>query len=99
MNHHGQEVCRLSLGESIIERPVQEKHWAYRSVSRLLFKIPDTFLRNLEKLWADEFVNVHQWRQFGVNSHTEWKACLFIVSLVTVTSLLYVDDHLRDSPF
>ena len=80
MNHHGQEITRLSIGQSIIERSVPEKHWAFKSVSMLLFKIPQTFARHLEHLWADEFVHVDQWRQFGTNCHTEWKACLFIVS-------------------
>lgn len=89
MNHHGQEVARLSRDQKIIEAPSLHSSLFYRLVSRALLKVPETYSQSLEKVWVDDIVNVHHWRHFMTNCHEEWKACLVIAFALLFTNLLF----------
>lgn len=86
LNHHGQEVSRISINQGIIETPVNHGTYiyqgkAFRIVSRLMFNFPTTYHTRLETVYTDQIVNTGHWSRLMESCYAEWKACLVVVSL------------------
>ncbi len=72
-NYHGEPVVRLSRNESVHELPGNRKRtFFFQILSTLLFTMPSLYLGELEKVWVDDTVAYHPWRNFQAEMKKDW---------------------------
>lgn len=87
LNGFGEQAARTDRDQLIYNEKVGQRGRAYELLSRLLFRLPDTYAETLEnKLWRDGTVNSVTWSQFWSNLQWEWKTCLVVVSVIKIIS-------------
>jgi len=76
MNHHGQEVARLSRTQSIKDESEPQIPWILTALYALLFSAPDTYLARFNDVFIDEYVHANHWHRFMSASFNDWKMSL-----------------------
>ncbi|KAI0315004.1 hypothetical protein OF83DRAFT_1174249 [Amylostereum chailletii] len=76
ITHYGEEHCRLSRNQSIIESPEPKKSIALNLTSTVLFNLPKAHQERLEDLFVDDLVYRANWQAFISNLTAEWKLCM-----------------------
>ncbi|KAL7277323.1 hypothetical protein ACG7TL_009180 [Trametes sanguinea] len=74
--HYAQERARLSREQQIINLPETNRGLLFAGVSKMLFSIPQAYAKKLDRLFSDEIVFVHPWRDFMRTSREEWQQYL-----------------------
>lgn len=78
--HYGQDNCRLSRDQGILEVPVTQSTFCYRTCVRLLWNVPLEYSKSLEALWVDDVIYGNLWCQFVSVCLKEWAISVSIVS-------------------
>jgi NADH:ubiquinone oxidoreductase subunit len=73
INHHGQELTRLSRDQAIFVRSAAESSRIPRFWSKWLFGAPDQYLSRFDTVFVDEFLHAHDWRRFMATAHQDWR--------------------------
>ncbi|KAI8976713.1 hypothetical protein BD414DRAFT_467126 [Trametes punicea] len=74
--HYAQERARLSREQLILDRPEARRGVLFAGASRMLFGVPGSYADSLERLFSDELVYVHPWRDFMRRCQEEWRQYL-----------------------
>ncbi|OJT02357.1 hypothetical protein TRAPUB_7140 [Trametes pubescens] len=74
--HYAQERTRLACDQLILDLPEAPRGRIFAAASRLLFGIPQTYAAKLDRVFSDEIVFVHPWRNFMTQCRAEWQQYL-----------------------
>ncbi|KAI0676467.1 hypothetical protein C8Q78DRAFT_961205 [Trametes maxima] len=74
--HYAQEHARLSRDQLILDLPEVPRSRVFSAASCLLFGIPQRYSEQLDRLFSDEIVFVHPWRDFAQRARSEWQQYL-----------------------
>ncbi|KAH9952360.1 hypothetical protein BC827DRAFT_1256263 [Russula dissimulans] len=61
--HFGENHCRMSAVQPVLELPGGKRPLILRALSKALFDLPNAHRVRLEKLWVDELVYASSWRK------------------------------------
>ncbi|KAJ3491301.1 hypothetical protein NLI96_g803 [Meripilus lineatus] len=88
--HYGEEHCRLSRDQGILELETSQEGAGhlYKVSSFLLWNAPKQYSSSLEKLWVDDIVYGVLWRQFITLCLKEWVIATFMSFLTIIINLL-----------
>ena len=81
LHFHGQRHARLTSGKTAYDKPTRgrERSILISLVSPLLFLAPEAHLREMEKLWTDDFIFESVWKTFMSKLLGEWNSLILWV--------------------
>jgi len=86
--HSGQEHCRLSRDQTILDLAELRHSLAYTAADHFLFSTPSVYNRLLEDLWVDQLAYVNQWQPFIKSCKEEWTMVVALTFAVMMCNLL-----------
>ncbi|KAI0792372.1 hypothetical protein C8Q75DRAFT_731609 [Abortiporus biennis] len=86
--HYGQDQCRLSRDQSIVETEEEQRKWLYNVSSKLLFNVPTQYSSLLDDLYIDQLVYANQWRDFIDSCKEEWRITTAVSFAIAICNLL-----------
>ena len=78
--HFGEDHCRMSYEQSILETPESKHNLALTVISKALFDIPNGHRERLENIWVDELNYTSSWRKFVSGRIEDIKLNMILVS-------------------
>lgn len=90
INHHGQELTRLSRDQAIFVRSSAQSYPVPWFLSRLLFGVSDQYLSRFQNVFVDEFLHAHDWRRFMATAHGDWRLSISFSLLFLLSSMLFL---------
>ncbi|KAH8987917.1 hypothetical protein EDB92DRAFT_1801044 [Lactarius akahatsu] len=79
---HGQDSARLERHKTVYTHPDRERTLLITSLSPALFLAPESYLRELEKVWIDDVVFERDWRKFISGLLKEWEQLILSSTVV-----------------
>ena len=106
--HFGEDHCRLSSDQPILEAPDSKRSISLTIISKtLLFGLPDEHQTRFESLWVDQLAYTTPWRKHvsgtveELNQMTSWVSSISTVSvslLITdLSSQVLCSSHVRNA--
>ena len=71
--------ARLIRDQTVYDRPKRERTLLITLLSPLLFLAPDTYLREMEKIWTDDVIIEPYWKTFMAKLLAQWKGVILWV--------------------
>lgn len=90
INHHGQELTRLSRDQAIFIRSAAQSSRIPWFWSKLLLGVSDQYLSRFQNVFVDEFLHVHDWRRFMATAHDDWRLSISFSFLFLLPSILFL---------
>ena len=78
--HFGEDHCRMSYEQSILETPERKRNLALTIMSKALFDIPNGHRERLESIWVDELTYTSTWRTIVSERIEDIKLNIILVS-------------------
>ena len=72
LHFHGQRHARVVRDMTAYDNPSRERSMFISLLSPLLFLAPEVHLREMEKLWTDDFISESVWKRFMSKLLGEW---------------------------
>jgi len=86
--HFGEDHCRLSYEQSILEAPERKSHLLLTAISKALFDIPNGHRARLESLWVDNMTYTSVWRKFVSERIEDLKFYMVLLSALWIANIL-----------
>jgi hypothetical protein len=66
------------------DKPRRERSLLITLLSPLLFLAPDSYLREMEKIWTDETIRELDWKRFITRLLAQWESVILWVRLTSL---------------
>jgi len=86
--HFGEDHCRLSYEQAILEAPERQHSLFLSAISKALFDIPNGHRARLENIWVDQLTFTSSWRKYVSERIEDIKFNMILLSALWIANIL-----------